>query len=325
MKHQAEYFSNVYASMKKEVSKVVVGNSAMIDEVLVAFFCGGHVLLEGLPGLGKTLLVKTMARVLGLQFSRIQFTPDLMPADIIGTTVISQSNGGERAFRFQKGPLFANIVLADEVNRATPKTQSALLEAMAEAQVTVGGTTHKLDDPFFVMGTQNPIEMEGTYPLPEAQLDRFMFKILVELPDREALLSIVDRNITNAKIEVENKTSAQIIARIRELVRDVPIADPIKDFAAKLVLATQPSSKFAIPITKKYVSYGASPRGLLSVVHAAKARALVQGRLHVSMEDVQKVAVPALRHRLILNFEGEAEGITTDYVVGKLLEFGEKF
>ncbi|MBI2943719.1 MAG: AAA family ATPase [Candidatus Wallbacteria bacterium] len=325
MKHQAEYFSNVYASMKKEVSKVVVGNSAMIDEVLVAFFCGGHVLLEGLPGLGKTLLVKTMARVLGLQFSRIQFTPDLMPADIIGTTVISQSNGGERAFRFQKGPLFANIVLADEVNRATPKTQSALLEAMAEAQVTVGGTTHKLDEPFFVMGTQNPIEMEGTYPLPEAQLDRFMFKILVELPDREALLSIVDRNITNAKIEVENKTSAQIIARIRELVRDVPIADPIKDFAAKLVLATQPSSKFAIPITKKYVSYGASPRGLLSVVHAAKARALVQGRLHVSMEDVQKVAVPALRHRLILNFEGEAEGITTDYVVGKLLEFGEKF
>ncbi|MBI3892183.1 MAG: AAA family ATPase [Candidatus Wallbacteria bacterium] len=325
MKHQAEYFSNVYASMKKEVGKVVVGNSAMIDDVLIAFFCGGHILLEGLPGLGKTLLVKTMARVLGLNFSRIQFTPDLMPADIIGTTVMSQSSGGERSFRFQKGPLFANIVLADEVNRATPKTQSALLEAMGEGQVTVGGTTHKLEEPFFVLGTQNPIEMEGTYPLPEAQLDRFMFKILVELPDKDALLAIIDRNITNVKIEVENKTSSQIIARIRELVRDVPIADPIKEFVAKLVLATQPASKYAVPITKKYVSYGASPRGLLAIVHSAKARALVQGRLHVSMEDVQRVAVAALRHRLILNFEGEAEGITTDYVIGKLLEFGEKF
>ena len=324
MKNQAEYFSTVYGSLKKEIAKVVVGNQSMIDEVLIAFFCGGHVLLEGLPGLGKTLLVKTISRVLGLQFSRIQFTPDLMPADIIGTTVVSQATDGQRSFRFQKGPIFANIVLADEINRATAKTQSALLEAMAESQVTVGGTTHILEEPFFVLGTQNPIEMDGTYPLPEAQLDRFMFKILVEFPDKDNLMAIVDRNITNTRVEVQNKTSAQIIGNIRELVRDVPIADPLKEFAAKLILATQPGSKYAIPVTKKYLSYGASPRGILSVVHSAKARALLHGRLHVAMEDVQKVALPALRHRIILNFEGEAEGITTDYVIGKLLEY-EKF
>jgi MoxR-like ATPase len=324
LKNQAEYFSTVYGSLKKEIAKVVVGNSSMIDEVLIAFFCGGHVLLEGLPGLGKTLLVKTIARVLGLHFSRIQFTPDLMPADIIGTTVVSQASDGQRSFRFQKGPLFANIVLADEINRATAKTQSALLEAMAESQVTVGGTTHVLEEPFFVLGTQNPIEMDGTYPLPEAQLDRFMFKILVEFPDKDNLMAIIDRNITNARVEVQNKTSAQIIGNIRELVRDVPIADPLKEFAAKLILATQPGSKYAIPVTKKYLSYGASPRGVLAVVHSAKARALLHGRLHVAMEDVQKVALPALRHRIILNFEGEAEGITTDYVIGKLLEY-EKF
>ncbi|MBI4872246.1 MAG: MoxR family ATPase [Candidatus Riflebacteria bacterium] len=324
MKNQAEYFSNVYTSLKKEVGKVVAGNPALVEDVLVAFFCGGHVLLEGLPGLGKTLLVKTISRVLGLQFSRIQFTPDLMPADIVGTTVVSQSTDGQRAFRFQKGPLFANLVLADEINRATAKTQSALLEAMAERQVTVGGTTYPLDEPFFVLGTQNPIEMDGTYPLPEAQLDRFMFKILVDFPDKDCLMAIVDRNITNTHIEVQSKTSAQMIGNIRELIRDVPIADPIKDYAAKLILATQPSSKFAIPITKKYLSYGASPRGILAIVHSAKARALLQGRLHVALEDVQKVALPALRHRLILNFEGEAEGITTDYVVEKLLEY-ERF
>jgi len=321
---QAEYVATVFKSLKSEVKKVVVGYDEMLDNIFIAFFSGGHVLLEGVPGLGKTLTVKTLASTLGLSFGRIQFTPDLMPADIIGTMMVVKSRTtGERVFRFQKGPLFANVVLADEINRATPKTQSALLEAMAEGTVTVGGKTNKLDPPFFVLGTQNPLEMEGTYPLPEAQLDRFFFKILLGYPSKDELSKIVDRNITNVAITLEKKTSAELVERLKATIRDVPIAAHVKDFACKLTLATQPDSKFAPNVTKKYVSYGASPRGLLTLVHGSKARALLYGRLNVSIDDIKAVALPALRHRIIVNFEGEAEGYTSDVIIKEILKFSD--
>ena len=324
MELQAEYMATVFKSLKAEVKKVVVGYGDVIDTIFTAFFSGGHVLLEGVPGLGKTMTVKTLARALGLTFNRLQFTPDLMPADIIGTMMVVKSRTtGERVFRFQKGPIFANVILADEINRATPKTQSAMLEAMAEGTVTVGGRTNPLDQPFIVLATQNPLEMEGTYPLPEAQLDRFFFKICIEYPTKDELNTIVDRNITNQNIEIEKKTSAELVNRIKKTVRDVPIAQHVKDFASKLILATQPTSKYAPQITKKYVSYGSSPRGLLTLVHGAKARALINGRLNVSIDDIKAVALPGLRHRIIVNFEGEAEGITSDYVVKEILKFSD--
>ncbi len=323
MELQAEYVANVFKSMRQEMARAVVGNDEVIELLLIAFYAGGHVLLEGVPGLGKTLMVKSLADVLGTQFNRVQFTPDLMPADIIGTTIVVQGESGERAFRFQKGPLFTNLLLADEVNRATAKTQSALLEAMAEGTVTVAGKTRPLGDPFFVMATQNPLEMDGTYRLPEAQLDRFFFKLQVQLPSKDVLTGIIDKNITNTKIELDRKASPQSIQQVKTLVRDVPIADRVKDYAARLILATQPSSPHSPPIVRKYVAYGASPRGLIALVTGAKARALAQGRLNVSTEDLKKLAIHVLRHRIILNFEGEAEGITPEHIVEKLVGFDE--
>jgi MoxR-like ATPase len=323
MQLQAEYLQTIYGSITKELGKIIVGNDEIVEQVMVAFLCGGHILLEGVPGLGKTLLCKSLSRVLGLNFNRIQFTPDLMPADIVGTNIVQQGPDGQRVFSFQKGPIFANLVLADEINRATAKTQSALLEAMAEATVTVAGTTYQLDNPFFVLATQNPLEMDGTYPLPEAQLDRFFFKTLVQFPEYEALVDIVDRAITNTPVKLENKVTPTTILKIRELIREVPIAQHVKEQAVKIIMATHPKSKFATAVTKKYVNYGSSPRGLIALVHAAKARALIKGRLAVSAEDVREMAVPILRHRVIPNFEGEAEGISTDYVVKKILEATE--
>lgn len=323
MELQAEYVANVFKSIKNELRKAVIGNDEVIDQLVLAFFSGGHVLLEGVPGLGKTLMVKSLAQVLGMNFNRIQFTPDLMPADIIGTTIVVQGEGGDRAFRFQKGPLFTNLLLADEVNRATAKTQSALLEAMAESTVTVAGKTRPLGDPFFVMATQNPLEMDGTYRLPEAQLDRFAFKLMVELPTKDDLTGIIDRNITNTRIDLEPKTTPEMVQRIKTLVRDVPVAERLKDYASRLVLATQPTSRHAPAKVQKYVAYGSSPRGLLALVHGAKARALAHGRLNVSLEDLHALALPVLRHRVIMNFEGEAEGVTPEAMIEDLLSLGE--
>jgi MoxR-like ATPase len=310
----------VYAAILRELQKGLVGIEDVIEQAFIAFLCGGHVLLEGVPGLGKTLLVKSLARVLGLTFSRIQFTPDLMPADIVGTNIVTEGENGRREFVFRKGPLFAHLVLADEINRATARTQSALLEAMAESTITVGGQTHALEHPFFVLATQNPIEMDGTYPLPEAQLDRFFFKTLVGFPPREALDRIVHLNLTNTPVTLETRAAAPLVLRMRELVRDVPVAREVHDLAVRIVLATQAGEKASPQVTRKYLRLGSSPRGLIALVHAAKARALLRGRLHVSAEDVREMAAPVLRHRLILSFDGEAEGISTDWIVRKILE-----
>ena len=324
MEIQPEHMLTLFKTLKSEVGKVVVGYSDAIESIFTAFFSGGHILLEGVPGLGKTMTVKTIAQALDLSFNRIQFTPDIMPADIIGTMMVVKSRTtGERVFRFQKGPLFSNVILADEINRATPKTQSAMLEAMAEGTVTVGGHTYPLDEPFIVLATQNPMEMEGTYPLPEAQLDRFFFKVIVSYPNREELNTIVDRNITNKVVPIEKRTTAELVRKIKSTIKDIPIAAHVKDFASKLILATQPTSKYAPSVTKKYVSYGASPRGLLAIVHGAKARALLNGRLNASIDDIKAVALPALRHRIIVNFEAEAEGINSDKIIEDILRFSE--
>jgi len=305
--------------LKREIGKVIVGNDAVVDQVLVALFAGGHVLLEGVPGLGKTLLVRTLSRVLGLNFRRIQFTPDLMPADIVGTNVIHEGENGQREFVFQPGPLFANLVLADEINRATAKTQSALLEAMAEGTITSGGQTYQLDQPFFVLATQNPIEMEGTYPLPEAQVDRFMVKILLELPSKAMLLGILERTTGNDDVEIRQIVSADEILEMQRLVRDVPIAAHLRDAIAGLIASTHPRGSTPHPLVKRYVAYGASPRGLQAVALAAKSLAFLRGKHHVSFDEIRAVASATLRHRLILNFEGEAEGVATEEILDKLL------
>ncbi|RCK81494.1 MAG: MoxR-like ATPase in aerotolerance operon [Candidatus Ozemobacter sibiricus] len=305
--------------LRREIGKVIVGNQEVVDQVLITLFAGGHALLEGVPGLGKTLLVRTIASVLQQRFRRIQFTPDLMPADIIGTKLIREDEQGRRSFVFEPGPLFANLILADEINRATAKTQSALLEAMAEGTVTSCGETYALTPPFFVLATQNPIEMEGTYPLPEAQVDRFMFKILVELPSREMLEGILERTTGNEQVQLEPVMSGEEIVAVQKLVRDVPIARHLREAIASLILATQPKSANAPPPVKRYVAYGSSPRGLQAVALAAKSLAFLKGQNHVSFEEIKAVARPALRHRLIMNFEGEAEGISSDEIIGKIL------
>jgi len=305
--------------LRREIGKVIVGNQDTIDQVLITLFAGGHALIEGVPGLGKTLLVRTIARVLQQKFRRIQFTPDLMPADIIGTKLIREDENGRRSFVFEPGPLFSNMVLADEINRATAKTQSALLEAMAEGTVTSCGETYTLEPPFYVMATQNPIEMEGTYPLPEAQVDRFMFKVLVYLPTKEMLEGILERTTGNESAKLDPVMTAEEIISAQRLVRDVPIAKHLREAIASLVLATQPKSANALPQVKRYVAYGSSPRGLQSVALAAKSLAFLKGQNHVSFEEIRAVACPALRHRLILNFEGEAEGISADEIIGKIL------
>jgi MoxR-like ATPase len=317
---RVEAFVNGYGQLEREVHKVIVGHDEIVDQVLVALFAGGHVLLEGVPGLGKTLLVRTLAGCLDLSFSRIQFTPDLMPADIIGTNIIVEDADGRRHFQFERGPVFAHILLADEVNRATPKTQSALLEAMQESSATVAGVTHRLPPPFFVLATQNPIEMEGTYPLPEAQLDRFLFKLRIRYPALEQLSEIIDRTTTSHDPVVERVMTGGETLAARELVREVPIASHVRQFAATLVMATHPQWEEAPDITRRYIRYGASPRAAQALVLGAKVLALRAGRFAVSVDDVKTIALPVLRHRIILNFEGEAEGIEADRLLSEVLE-----
>lgn len=308
------------ARIEKEISKQMVGQKELIRQVIICILSGGNALLEGVPGLGKTRLVKILGRVLDLKFSRIQFTPDLMPADIAGTNIIVKSGDDGGMFRFQPGPIFSNIVLADEINRATPKTQSALLEAMQEQTVTVGNTTYKMPQPFFVLATQNPIEMEGTYPLPEAQMDRFMFKLNVPFPSLAELSDIVGMT-TGSKTEELNKVSdGDEIISVRNVAREIPIAKPVMEFALKLVLATHPDSEYAPSAAKKYIRFGASPRGAQAIITAAKIRALLDGRYNVAFEDIRYAAYPALRHRIFLNFEGMSEGITTDDMIGDLIK-----
>jgi len=313
-------FRETYAALRAEIGKAIVGHEAIVEGTLIALFAGGHVLLEGVPGLGKTLLVRTLNEVLDLSFNRIQFTPDLMPADILGTNIVMETTGGRREFQFQRGPIFAHLVLADEINRATPKTQSALLEAMQEHSVTAGGEIRKLVEPFFVMATQNPIDQEGTYPLPEAQLDRFFFKILVGYPSAEELTEVLTRTTTRARAQVEKVLPREALLELMELVREVPVASHVKDYAVRLVLATHPGTDTAAPIATQYLRFGSSPRGGQALILAGKVRALIQGRFNVSFDDIEAVAPAALRHRLILNFEAEAEAITTDHIIGQVLK-----
>ncbi len=327
----AEQFRKDFEAVREQIARAVVGQKEIVEGVLIALFCGGHVLLEGVPGVGKTLLVRTLSQALDLSFSRIQFTPDLMPADITGTTIVSElenERGKERIFKFQPGPIFAQIVLADEINRATPKTQSAMLEAMQERNVTVAGTTHRLPEPFLVMATQNPIEQEGTYPLPEAQLDRFFFKLLSLAPGRSDLAAIIDRTTTASAPQVTPSLTAQKLIDHQRLVRLVSIAPSVTDYAVRLVLSTQPKAVqpqgdgagFATSMVERYVRLGSSPRGAQTLILAAKCRALMEGRFAASKDDIRTVAPAGLRHRLIMNFESHAEGVTPDSVVANLVQ-----
>jgi len=315
----ADRFREHYKQTKVQIQKAVVGHENIIDGVLTCLFAGGHALLEGVPGLGKTLLIRSLSEALHLQFSRIQFTPDLMPADVTGTTIVVETEHG-REFQFRKGPIFAQIVLADEINRATPKTQSSLLEAMQEKSVTVGGTTYHLDKPFFVMATQNPIEQEGTYPLPEAQLDRFFYKLEVGYSSRADLSEILNRTTAGQTPKLEQVLDAPSILEYQQLVRRVIIAPHVQDYAVRLVLATHPQGELATPMVNQFLRFGASPRAAQSLVLAGKVKALLDGRANVSIEDLRSSALPAMRHRCLLNFEGEAEGMKTDAVLQNIIE-----
>ena len=320
MEQRARQFADRYAAVREQIGRVIVGHDEIVHGVLTCLFVGGHCLLEGVPGLGKTLLVRTLASTLDLDFSRIQFTPDLMPADILGTNMVLETLDGKRTFEFQRGPIFTQICLADEINRATPKTQSAMLETMQEGTVTIAGTRYPLKQPFLVMATQNPIEQEGTYPLPEAQLDRFFFKLLVGYSDRGQLGTIVERTTRGENVEPAKVMDGDEIRNWQQLVREVILASHVQDYIVRLVLATHPQGEFALDVTNQYVRWGASPRAGQALALASKVRALLDGRYNVSFEDIRRVLLPAMRHRIIVNFEAQAEGVEPDRVLLELLE-----
>jgi len=319
VKERVAHFKRASDRLRAEIGKVIVGQREIVDAVMMSLVAGGHSLLEGVPGLGKTMLVRTLANAMELEFSRIQFTPDLMPSDITGTKVAIQDDAGHTTLDFQKGPIFANIVLADEINRATPRTQSAMLEAMQERSVTVGRTTYKLADPFFVLATQNPLEMDGTYPLPEAQLDRFLFKLQVEYPSAEELHLILDRTTGWTEPKIEPVMDRAGLLQLRQLALDVPVAKHVQDYAIRIVMATHPDQKHAPETARRYIRVGASPRGAQALIVAAKVRAILEGRFAVSAEDIRAIVKPALRHRIIRNFEGEAEGVSADALLDDVL------
>jgi MoxR-like ATPase len=318
-KQAVDHFKTTFSAIKQEVSKFIVGQEDVINNVLAAVVCGGHVLLEGVPGLGKTALVQTLSRVLDLRFKRIQFTPDLLPADVVGSNILFEKDGS-KVFQFEPGPVFCNILLADEINRATPKTQSALLETMQEKSVTVAGTTHTLDQPFFALATQNPIEQDGTYPLPEAQLDRFFYKLHVEMPSHDEFSLILKRTGGTKDPTVETVATGADILKMGRIVRHIPIDDAIQNYLVHVVRSTHPTVAEAPDEVKQYVRHGASPRAAQAILGGARVRAILQGRFHVAIEDINHVAVPAMRHRLILSFEGEAEGVTPDKLIETVLK-----
>ena len=320
IEEQAQEFAARYKAVYQQLGRVIVGHSDILHGVLTCLFVGGHCLLEGVPGLGKTLLIRTLAETLDLKFSRIQFTPDLMPADILGTNMVVESPEGGRVFQFQKGPIFTQICLADEINRATPKTQSAMLETMQEKKVSIAGKVFPMELPFFVMATQNPLEQEGTYPLPEAQLDRFFFKLLVGYSNRKELAEIIDRTTKDVIITPDKVMDGAEILKWQDLIREVIVAPHVQDYIVRLTLATHPEGEFATESTNKYLRWGSSPRGAQTITLAAKVRALLEGRYTVSFEDIRRVFLPALRHRIILNFEAEAEGIEPDQVLIDILK-----
>lgn len=313
-------FHSQVKEIQTEIATEMVGQEKIVRQLLIAIICGGNVLLEGVPGLGKTRLVRTLGRVLDLGFSRIQFTPDLMPADVTGTNIVMKDAAGQNVFTFQKGPVFSNIVLADEINRATPKTQSALLEAMQEHTVSMSGESHQLPEPFFVLATQNPMEQEGTYPLPEAQLDRFFFKLWVDFPNLDELRQIVDMTTGVTEQQAKSVAGGDAILRMRNVAKEVPIAEAVQDYALRLVLSTHADSEIAAPVTKQFLRYGASPRAAQAMILAAKCQALFEGRYNVSFDDVKYVAYPVLRHRIVCNFEALSKGETTETVIARLLE-----
>jgi len=319
VKERVAHFKRATDRLKNEVGKIIVGQHDIVDGVVTVLLAGGHALLEGVPGLGKTRLVRTLADALDLEFSRVQFTPDLMPSDITGTKVAIQNEAGHTVLDFQKGPIFANIILADEINRATPRTQSAMLEAMQERSVTVGRQTYELAHPFFVLATQNPLEMDGTYPLPEAQLDRFLFKLHVAYPSADELHTILDRTTAWEPPKIEQVMDQQGVMELRHLAMDVPVARHVQDYAVRIVMATHPESKSAPEVARRYIRIGASPRGAQAIIVASKVRAILEGRFAVSAQDVRTVARPALRHRIIRNFEGEAENVSTDSILDDIL------
>jgi len=324
-----EQFRETAAHIEAEVGKYIVGQREVVRHTLICLIAGGHALLEGVPGLGKTMLVRTLAQVLDLDFARIQFTPDLMPADIVGTDILEETEGGQRLFRFQPGPVFTNLLLADEINRATPKTQSALLEAMQEKTVTVANESHRLEPPFMVLATQNPIEMEGTYPLPEAQMDRFLFKVNVAFPSSQDLVEILNRTTGEVEPQVAVVADGATILAMRNLARQVPVASPVAEYASRLVVATHPQPQSGGTVTapdmvRRYVRYGSSPRGAQALILGGKVTALLAGRYNVAFEDLRAVAAAALRHRLLLNFEGQAEEVSTDDVVAAVVDSVEE-
>ncbi len=315
---QAEAIKQNFDQINEEISKSIVGQQLVIKQLFICLLCGGHALIEGVPGLGKTLLVKALSQILDLKYSRIQFTPDLMPADILGTNMVKEDKQGNRFFEFYKGPIFGQLILADEINRASPKTQAALLEAMQEERVTIFGKPYDLESPFMVLATQNPIEMEGTYPLPEAQIDRFFFKLNILYPGHEELREIIDKTTQNSIPELQQILHAHSVLDMREHIRQVPIAEHVKNYVIRVVLATHPNDQYAPETVKKYVMFGASPRGVQSLVLAGKVSALLDGRYNVARDDIRAIAKPALRHRLVLNIKGEAEGIDTDEIIEEI-------